>query len=155
MPPPPSISISSCSFPPLPSQASSWKSRPPLADFTSSFPHPQQAGVQPPLHSLSSCQGHADLCIYRPNGSSTCLTLLDLPQAFGTREFCLLPSSSTDSVLTSSSLPLASALLPHEHFKISVRTELVVFPSKPNCPISFLKVLLNVNFITHSISIKY
>lgn len=81
MPPPASISISSCSFPPLPSQASSWKSRPPLADFTSSFPHPQQAGVQPPLHSLCSCQGHADLCIYRPNGSAACLTLRDLPQA--------------------------------------------------------------------------
>lgn len=31
----------------LPSQASSWKSRPPLADFISSFPHPQQSGFQP------------------------------------------------------------------------------------------------------------
>lgn len=37
----------------LPSQASSWKSRPPLADFTSSFPYPQQSGFQPPsTHSV-------------------------------------------------------------------------------------------------------
>ena len=74
--------------PGLPSQASSWKSRPPLADFTSSFSHPQQAGVQQPPHSLCSCQGHADLCIHRSNGSSAGLPLLDLPQAFGTCEHC-------------------------------------------------------------------
>lgn len=76
----------------LPSQASSWKSRPPLADFTSSSPHPQQSGSQPPLHSPCSCQGHGDLCIYRSNGSSTCFTLFDLPNAFGSRR--LFPTSN-------------------------------------------------------------
>lgn len=124
------------------SQASSWESRPPLADFTSSSLHPQQSGFQPPLHSPWSCQGHADLCIYRSNGSSACLTLLDLPNAFGTRKHSLFHWIFPNFQLS----PLLSC--PRSTSKSVSKLNSLSFPPNQTIPVYFIFLIMALAFIS-------